>query len=133
MRSFSRGRGFLQLDVCPRVGVARREVCWEHILPFRRRDPRPYCVDEGVSEHRNDGIVIQRLPLDLLRETLPFLLVVGGEVLLEFAVEIADTEEVPGLEAAAFEHRVVPIGPGSADTCGIHDNLDAWPFLEAAF
>src|SRR6202022_2539379 len=123
MRSFFRGRGFLQLDVFPRVGVARREVCWEHILPFRRRDPRPYCVDEGVSEHRNEVIVLQDLPLDLLREILPFLLVVGDEVLLEFAVEIADTEEVPGLEAAAFEHRVEPMGPGPADTGGINNDL----------
>src|SRR5881398_2298435 len=62
--------GFLQLDVFPRIGVAGGEVCRENILPFRRRQPRPDRVDEGVPEHRHKVIVFQDFPLNVFSHLL---------------------------------------------------------------
>src|SRR5215471_21481610 len=102
--SLLRRRGFGQLDVFPRIRVARRTIRREHIMPFGRGDARAYCIDERVTEHRDKIVVFQDLPLDLLCQALAFFLIVGGQVSLELAVELVDAEEIPGLKSTAFEH-----------------------------
>src|SRR5688572_1185630 len=105
---------FLELDVLPRVGVAggdRRE----DILPLRRLDPRSDRVDEGVAEYRHEVIILQDAALDLLGELLTLLAVKRFLVLLELGIEVLDANHVLTLEAAAFEHALVPIGPTAAD------------------
>src|SRR5262245_21103561 len=54
----------LELDVFPRVGVARGDGR-EHVLPFLGSDARADCVHEGVTEYRHDEVVFQDRTLHL--------------------------------------------------------------------
>src|SRR5207248_4188912 len=122
--------GFLQLDVLPRIGVAGGEVCRENILPFRRRQPRPDRVDEGVPEHRHKVIVLKDRTLNVLCQLLALLAVDRSEILIELGVELRHAIAVAAVEAATPHEAVVPVRPSPADPCGIEDDLHARPFLQ---
>ncbi len=92
----SAGRGFLQLDVLPRIGVAAGGEAREHVLPFRRGDARPDRIDEGVAEHRHEIIILEDLALDLLGQFLALGAVDRGEVLVELGVEVSARSCGPG-------------------------------------
>src|SRR5262249_34607053 len=76
--------------------------------------------------------VLEDLPLDLRRQSLPLLAVSGGEVLLELVVQCRHAVAVLAIEAAASHKRVVPVRPGAADTGSVHDDLDSGPLLHPA-
>src|SRR6516162_593726 len=60
------GSWCFQLDVFPRIRVARRFVCREHVFPFRGRNARPDRIDKGVAEDWDEIVVFEDLALDLL-------------------------------------------------------------------
>src|SRR5262249_12650720 len=121
----------LQLDVLPRISVTRRDRR-KHVLPFRRLDARPIGVDEGVPEHRYDVVVFQHRLLNLMGELLAFGDVVRRKVSGKLVVELLDAIEVLGLETAALEQCLIPVGPAAADTVAAHDDVHAWPLCEPA-
>ncbi len=85
-----------------------------------------------MAEDRDEIVLLEDRPLDVLSDLLAFGTVIGGEVFLEFIVELGDAEEILRLKAAAFEHRIVPVRPAAADASGVEDDLDPGPFLESA-
>src|SRR6266852_2405775 len=102
-RSLFRRRGFLQLDVFPRIGIPGRHHRREHVLPFLCRDARPDHIDEGVAEYRDEIVILQDLPLDLGGQVFPFGVVCRGEILVELAVEVGHAVTILAIEAAAFD------------------------------
>src|SRR5215510_7490758 len=115
--------GFLEGDVLPRVGVSAGDR-GEDILPLGGRDPRAERVDESMAEDRDEIVLLEDRPLDVLSQFLAFGAVIRGEVFLEFVVECGDAEEILRVKAAAFEHRIVPVRPAATDARGVEDDLD---------
>src|ERR1700687_5639906 len=89
----------LQLDVLPRIGVAGCDGR-KHILPLRRRDPRPDDVQKCVSEYRYEVKLFKDDLLNLLGEFLALRAVDRAVVLGKFIVERLDAEHVLALEPA---------------------------------
>src|SRR5215471_11978612 len=118
-----------QLDVFPGIRIARADRAREHVLPFRCLDPRPDRVHESVAEHRHEIVVLEDRALDLLRQSLALLGLLRCQVLVVLGIEFFDAELVGGEHAAAFEVRLVPIGPAGADSCAGEDDVDAGPLL----
>src|SRR2546427_1620541 len=121
----------LQLDVLPRIAVARRDR-GEDILPLLGRHPRPDRVDERVAEDGHEVVVLEDGALDLLGELLALDGIDGSLVLLELGVQLLDADAVPNVEAAALDVGLVPERPAPGDPDAVEDDLHARPLLDAA-
>src|SRR4051812_29548020 len=104
----------LQLDVLPGIRVAGGNGR-KHVLPLRCGDLRADRVDEGVTEDRNEIVVLENLALDLLGELLALGAVDRVHVGLELGIERGDADAVLDVEAAALEPSLIPVRPAAAD------------------
>ena len=95
-------------------------------------DARPDRVHEGVAEHRNEIVILEDPALDFLGQLFALGGLHRGDILLELGVEILDADRIRDELAAAFEQRLVPIGPARADTGASEDDVDPGPLLQAA-
>src|SRR6516162_10871821 len=98
-RSRGRQASGLQLDFLPRIGIAGGHGR-KHVMPSLSSDPCADAVVEGVTEYRDEIVILQDRALDLVCQLLALLGAVRFSVLHELVVEIGDANRV-GPEAAA--------------------------------
>ena len=84
-----------------------------------------------MAEHRDEVVIIEDLALDLFGQPLSLGGIIGSEIAIVFGVEVLHAKRIGGQEAAAFEVRLVPIGPAGADAGAGEDDVDPGPLLEA--
>src|SRR5260370_15482949 len=85
-----------------------------------------------MAEHRDEVVVLEDFPLDLFGQSFALVRLVGCEVFFVLGVEIFNAELVGGEHAAAFELRLVPIGPARANAGAGEDDVDPGPLLHPA-
>src|SRR6059036_755964 len=121
----------LHLQVFPRIGVAGGDSR-EHVLPLLRHYLGADRVDERVTEHGHQVVVLEDPALDLLGELLALGRVDRALVLVELAVEVLHTDTITRVEAPALEVAFVPEGPASCDPDALEDDLGSGKLLEPA-
>src|SRR5207247_536500 len=102
----------------------------KYVLPSRRCDARADGAGGGLAEHRDEIVIVENLPLDFLGKRLSLGGIVGGEVAFVLGVELIHANGVGGDETAAFEVRLVPIGPARTDAGAGEDDIDPGPLLD---
>src|SRR5262249_27375974 len=95
------------LQVLPRIGVTGGDGR-EDVLPFLRRDPRADRVDERVTEHRPQVVILEDAALDLFGQFLSLRRIDRPLVLVELTVEIRHADAVTSIETATLEEGFVP-------------------------
>src|SRR5262245_65441896 len=118
------------LQVLPRIGVTGG-AGREDVLPLLRCDTRADRVDERVSEHGDQVVILEDPALDLLGQLLSLRRIDRPLVLIELAVEISHANAVTRVEAAALEEGLVPERPAPGDSGGLNDDLEPGPVFES--
>src|SRR5262249_14837878 len=120
----------LELDFLPRIGISGGKRGGKHVLPFLGGDARSDAVHEGMAEHRDEIGILQNLALDSFRQLLALGRFCRAGILLNLLVEALDADCVGAEATAAFEQRLVPVGPGRANAGAHEDDVGPGPGLQ---